>query len=48
MDLYNRERIIKNQLEDIKRIDLKTYEKITEFIKKLGANNYSMGDRKVC
>ncbi|MEM5816197.1 MAG: tyrosine-type recombinase/integrase, partial [Candidatus Aenigmatarchaeota archaeon] len=43
MDLYKRGRIIQNQLESLKNIDLKTYEKILEFIRKLEANNYSKG-----
>ncbi|MEM5815846.1 MAG: site-specific integrase [Candidatus Aenigmatarchaeota archaeon] len=43
MDLYNREKKIQNRLESLKNIDLKTYEKILEFVKKLEANNYSKG-----
>ncbi|MEM5836077.1 MAG: hypothetical protein QW040_03785, partial [Candidatus Aenigmatarchaeota archaeon] len=42
-DLYNRERKIKSNLEAIKKMDSKTYEKVLEFITKLEANNYSKG-----
>ncbi|MEM5831517.1 MAG: site-specific integrase, partial [Candidatus Aenigmatarchaeota archaeon] len=43
MNLYNEEETIKSQLENLKRIDLKTYENAVKFIKKLEANNYSKG-----
>ncbi|MEM4819060.1 MAG: tyrosine-type recombinase/integrase [Nanopusillaceae archaeon] len=43
MNLYNEEKIIEKQLEDLKRIDTKTYENVVKFIRKLEANNYSKG-----